>query len=118
MRVTIVGIRYVTPAQINTTNKPKGAYVDLKMTIQNVGTSTAEYSSYGQITWQDASTAAQDATTLEGIGAGPDLDATYRPGQGVTGDVILDVLHKGGVLAYSDDPYSGVDSFVVKVPPA
>ncbi|MEU6665291.1 hypothetical protein [Streptomyces sp. NPDC046727] len=40
---------------------------------------------YGNLQWEDGQTAAQDATTLEGLGDGPDLDAEYKPGQGVTG---------------------------------
>lgn len=118
MQVTVVGVKYVTPAEVDTTNKPKGRYVRLTLTIKDVGKASGSYSSYGQITWEDATMAAQDATTLEGIGNGPDLDTTYKPGQSVTGSVVLDVVRKGGTLVYSDNPFAGKASFSVKLPAA
>jgi hypothetical protein len=118
MRVTVVAARYVTAAQVGTVNKPKGQYVDLELTVKNVGTLEGAYHSYGQIKWEDASTAARDATTLESMGTGPDLDTTYKPGQAVTGDIILDVLHKGGTLSYWDNILSDGPSFTVKLPAA
>ncbi|MFE9017297.1 hypothetical protein ACFYNL_01745 [Streptomyces sp. NPDC007808] len=67
--------------------------------------------------WEDEQTAAQDATTLEGVGEGDGLDTTYKPGQSVTGTLVLDVGRKGGKVGYygSDDP-SGEPAFVVELP--
>ncbi|MEU7039856.1 DUF4352 domain-containing protein [Streptomyces varsoviensis] len=113
MQVTVKAAKYVTPEEVNTSNKPKGQYLRLTLTVKNVGKAAGEFSAYGKITWEDVSTAAQPATTLESTG-GPELDTTYKPGQAVTGDVVLDVLRKGGTLSYAD----GVDgaSFKVTLP--
>ncbi|MGY0056307.1 DUF4352 domain-containing protein [Streptomyces sp. LZ34] len=118
MRVTAVSAKYVTPAEIDTTNTPEnGQYVVLTLTLKNVGKAPVEISTYGQTTWEDGQTSAQDATTLEGVGDGPDLDTTYKPGQSVTGKLVLDVARRGGKVSYvgGDDPSAG-PSFVVKLP--
>ncbi|WP_329168276.1 DUF4352 domain-containing protein [Streptomyces sp. NBC_01267] len=120
MRVTAVSAKYVTPAEIDTTNKPeKGQYVVLTLTVTNVGTTPAEFSAYGMMQWEDAKTAAQDCTTLEGVGDGPDLDTTYKPGQSATGKLVLDVGHKDGVVSYNDNnsPADG-PAFTVALPSA
>lgn len=117
MSVTVVSAKYVTAAQVGTTNKPKGQYVELTLTFKNVGKSKARVMTYGNLQWEDSSTAAQDATTLEGVGEGPELDTEYRPGQGVTGKLILDVGRRGGVVSYTytDDPEGRVP-FQIKLP--
>ncbi|MEU8827757.1 DUF4352 domain-containing protein [Streptomyces sp. NPDC048636] len=118
LRVTAVSAKYVTPAEVGTTNKPEqGQYVVLALTIKNVGKASAEFSSYGLMKWEDDQTAAQDATTLEGVGEGPDLDATYKPGQSLTGKLVLDVARRGGRVSYvgGDDPAPG-PVFVVNLP--
>lgn len=118
MEVTVVSAKYVTPAEVDTTNEPEnGQYVELTLKLKNVGKAPAEIMTYGMLKWEDANTAAQDATTLEGVGEGQDLDTTYKPGQSVTGKLVLDVGAKGGTVGYygTDDP-SGEPAFVVKLP--
>lgn len=119
MQVTVVSAKYVTPADVNTTNKPeKGQYVELTLTLKNVGGAPAEIMTYGMMKWEDAQTAAQDATTLEGVGEGQDLDTTYKPGQSVTGKLVLDVVRKGGTVGYYgvEDPDTEEPAFVVELP--
>ncbi|MFF1625545.1 DUF4352 domain-containing protein [Streptomyces sp. NPDC058272] len=104
MRVTVKAVKYVQPADIDTSNEPeKGQFVVLTLTVKNVGSKPGGFAPYGAMMWQDAKTAAQDATTLESTG-GQDVDATYQPGQSVTGDVVLDVVRKGGTVSYFDVP--------------
>ncbi|MFF1400232.1 DUF4352 domain-containing protein [Streptomyces sp. NPDC058287] len=120
MQVTVVSAKYVTPAEVDTTNKPEqGQYVKLTLTFKNVGKAPAEVMTYGMMKWEDSKTAAQDATTLEGVGEGPELDTTYKPGQSVTGKLILDVARKGGTVSYFDnnsDPEAEGPSFKVALP--
>lgn len=118
MSVTVVSAKYVTASEVDTTNEPEhGQYVELTLTLKNVGDAPAEIMTYGTMQWEDKQTAAQDATTLEGVGDGATLDTTYKPGQSVTGKLILDVARKGGTVGYygSDDP-SGEAAFVVELP--
>lgn len=118
MSVTVVSAKYATPAEVDTTNEPEhGQYVELTLTLKNVGQAPADVMLYGMLEWQDAEHAAQDATTLEGVGEGPDLDTTYKPGQSVTGKVVLDVAAKGGTVSYTgtDDPNAEA-AFVVELP--
>ncbi|MFF1731136.1 DUF4352 domain-containing protein [Streptomyces sp. NPDC058247] len=118
MQITVVSAKYVTPAEVDTTNKPEqGQYVKLTLTLKNVGKAPAEFAAYGMMMWEDDQTAAQDATTLEGVGEGPDLDTTYKPGQSVTGTLVLDIARKGGKVSYTggDDPEADA-SFVVELP--
>ncbi|GAA4690950.1 DUF4352 domain-containing protein [Streptomyces buecherae] len=118
MKVTVVSAEYVTPAQVNTTNQPeKGQYVALTLTVRNTGGAPADFAAYGMMKWEDAKTAAQDATTLEGVGEGADLDTTYKPGQSVTGRLVLDVVRRGGVVHYYDANAGGESpSFTVELP--
>ncbi|MFD7776677.1 DUF4352 domain-containing protein [Streptomyces sp. NPDC059753] len=120
LQVTVVSAKYVTPAEVDTTNEPEqGQYVALTLTFKNVGKAPAEVMTYGMMKWEDSKTAAQDATTLEGVGDGPDLDTTYNPGQSVTGKLILDVARKGGTVSYFDtngDPEAEGPSFKVALP--
>ncbi|MFB7115756.1 DUF4352 domain-containing protein [Streptomyces sp. NPDC056291] len=107
MQVTVVSAKYATPAEAGTTNEPEhGQYVILTLTLKNVGQAPAKASMYGLLRWEDEQTAAQDCTTLEGVGEGDDLDTTYKPGQSVTGKLVLDVGRRGGVVSYvgTDDP--------------
>ncbi|MEV6128860.1 DUF4352 domain-containing protein [Streptomyces violaceusniger] len=118
MQVTVVSAKYVTPAEVDTSNKPEqGQYVKLTLTLKNVGKAPAEIMTYGMMKWEDDQTAAQDASTLEGVGDGPDLDTTYKPGQAVTGSLVLDVARRGGRVSYVgvDDPDADA-AFVVKLP--
>jgi hypothetical protein len=118
MQVTVVSAKYVTPAEVDTTNEPEhGQYVELTLTLKNVGDAPAEIMTYGMMQWEDEQTAAQDATTLEGVGEGASLDTTYKPGQSVTGKLVLDVARKGGTVGYygTEDP-SGEPAFVVELP--
>jgi outer membrane murein-binding lipoprotein Lpp len=117
VEVTVVSAKYVTPAEVDTTNEPEnGQSVELTLKLANVGKAPAEIMTYGMMQWQDEKTAAQDATTLEGVGEGQDLDTTYRPGQSVTGKLVLDVVRKGGTVGYYSDNPSGEPSFAVKLP--
>lgn len=117
MAVTVVSAKYVTPAEIDTSNEPEGQFVKLTLTLKNVGVAPAEIMLYGMMKWEDERTAAQDASTLEGVGEGPELDTTYKPGQSVTGSLVLDVGRKGGTVGYygTDDP-SEEPAFVVELP--
>jgi hypothetical protein len=118
MQVTVVSAKYVTPAELDTSNEPEnGQFVKLTLTLKNVGQAPAEVSTYGMMKWEDDQTAAQEATTLEGVGEGQDLDTTYKPGQSVTGSLVLDVGRKGGTVGYygTDEP-SGEPAFVVELP--
>ncbi|MEU1254766.1 DUF4352 domain-containing protein [Streptomyces chartreusis] len=118
MEVTVVGAKYVTPAEVDTSNKPQnGQYVALTLKLENVGKAPAEIMTYGSMQWEDEQTAAQDATTLEGVGEGQNVDTTYKPGQSVTGKLILDVGRKGGTVGYysAEDP-SGEPAFIVELP--
>ncbi len=118
MSVTFVSAKYVTPAEINTSSKPEhGQFVEVTLTFKNVGKSTARVETYGNLMWDDSSSAGQDATTLEGVGEGDDVDTDYKPGQGVTGKLVLDVGKRGGFVYYmfSEDPEGGTP-FVLKLP--
>ncbi|MFF5537876.1 DUF4352 domain-containing protein [Streptomyces cinerochromogenes] len=122
MSVTVVSAKYVTPAEVGTTNKPKGQYVELTLTIKNVGKSTADFnaSAMGRMMWEDEHTARQDATTLADVAGGPDLDTTYEPGQSLTGKTLVDVPHRDGVVSYmgSDDPQHEGPTFSIRLPTA
>ncbi|WDV55403.1 DUF4352 domain-containing protein [Streptomyces coeruleorubidus] len=119
MSVKVVSAEYVTAEQIDTSNEPQnGEYVKLTLTLKNVGTAPAEFSSYGMMQWESTDTAAQDASTLEGVGEGQDLDTTYKPGQSVTGTLVLDVGDEGGTVSYvgSEDPNAEGPVFSVELP--
>ncbi|MFD5573699.1 DUF4352 domain-containing protein [Streptomyces cadmiisoli] len=118
MSVTVVSAKYVTAEEVGTSNEADhGQYVELTLTLKNVGDAPAEIMTYGMMEWENEQTAAQDATTLEGVGEGPELDTKYKPGQAVTGKLILDVAAKGGTVSYvgTDDPNAEA-AFVVKLP--
>ncbi|MFF9525342.1 DUF4352 domain-containing protein [Streptomyces achromogenes] len=118
MSVTVVSAQYVTPAEVGAVAKPRGQYVELTLTVRNVGKAPSDFhaSAIGKMQWEDEQTAAQDATTTVSTD-GPDLDTTYKPGQGVTGKLVLDVGRRGGVVSYmgSEDPDAGA-VFKVKLP--
>ena len=118
MKTTVVSAKYVTPDEIDTGNKPEnGQFVKLTLTLENVGDAPAEIRTYGVMEWEDDHTAAQDASTLEGVGDGRTLDTTYKPGQSVTGFLILDVGRRGGVVSYpgTEDPDADA-AFKVELP--
>lgn len=118
MSVKVVSAKYVTPAEIDTTNEPElGQFVKLTLTLKNVGQAPARVAFYGMTQWEDDTHAAQDATTLEGVGDGPSLDTTYKPGQSVTGFLVLDVAAKGGKVSYvgTDNPEAEA-AFLVELP--
>ncbi|MFE6493434.1 DUF4352 domain-containing protein [Streptomyces sp. NPDC057748] len=116
LEVTAKSAEYVTPADVDTTNKPKGQYVRLTLTVKNVGAKPGDFAAYGMMKWEDGKTAAQDASTLEGVGDGPDLDTTYKPGQSVTGSIVLDVGAKGGAVSYWADPMADGPAFTIELP--
>lgn len=119
LEVTVKGAEYVTPEQIDTTNAPEnGQFLKLTITVKNVGKAPGEFAAYGMMTWEDANTAAQEATTLEGVGEGQDVDTTYKPGQSVTGSLILDVGAKGGTLSYVSSIVDGAPAFTIDLPKA
>ncbi|MGW7597190.1 DUF4352 domain-containing protein [Streptomyces antimycoticus] len=110
-QVTVNEIKYVGQSKEDDTTSPaEGQYVRLGITLKNIGQNQAHLLTYGLIEWEDADTAAQDATTLN-IPEGPQLDTKYKPGQAVTGKLILDVPERGGVLNYIDG-----SGFTVKLP--
>nr|WP_159059616.1 DUF4352 domain-containing protein [Streptomyces antibioticus] len=114
LKVTVKSVKYVTPAALDTSNKPKnGQYAVLTLTVANVGDQPGRFSPYGAMQWMDDQTAAQDCTTLESVD-GQDVDTEYRPGQSVTGGVVLDVGRKGGTVLYFDD--AGEAAFTVAMP--
>jgi hypothetical protein len=118
MKTTVVSAKYVTPAEIDTSNKPEhGQFVELTLKLENVGNAPAEVMTYGMMKWEDDQTAAQDASTLEGVGEGDSLDTTYKPGQSVTAKLILDVGRRGGVVSYAgtEDPDADA-AFKVELP--
>ncbi|WP_326777100.1 DUF4352 domain-containing protein [Streptomyces sp. NBC_01445] len=116
MNVKVESARYVTAAELDTSNKPEhGQYVVLKLTLKNVGNAPGRFSPYGAMKWQDDKTAAQDCTTLESVD-GQDVDTEYGPDQSVTGSVVLDVPRKGGTVTYYDTP--GTGAFAVLLPKA
>lgn len=118
MKTTVVSAKYVTPAELDTSNKPEhGQFVELTLKLENVGKAPAEVLTYGMMKWEDAQTAAQDASTLEGVGEGDSLDTTYKPGQSVTGKLVLDVGRRGGVVSYAgtEDPDADA-AFKVELP--
>ncbi|MET9732816.1 DUF4352 domain-containing protein [Streptomyces sp. NPDC006458] len=114
LQVTVVSAKEVTP---DTSVKPKnGRYVELTLTIKNVGKGLGDVMTYDMMRWESADTAAQDASTLEGVGEGQSIDTTYKPGQSVTGKLILDV-GDGGTVSYvgTDVPYAEA-AFKVELP--
>ncbi|MGW1828807.1 DUF4352 domain-containing protein [Streptomyces tubercidicus] len=116
MEITLNGVKYVGPSEINTTTKPRGQYIVLTLTVKNVGSAEGGFHPYGLMKWEDGQTAEQEASTLETTDAGQDVDATYRPGQSVTGDVVLDVPRKGGRVNFYDG--LGAASLTFKLPSA
>ncbi|MGK3105340.1 DUF4352 domain-containing protein [Streptomyces sp. WAC05858] len=110
-KVTVNEITYIGESAADDTTSPaEGQYVRLGITLKNIGENRAHLLTYGEIEWEDADSAAQDATTLN-IPDGPQLDTKYKPGQAVTGKLILDVPERGGVLNYIDG-----SGFTVKLP--
>jgi hypothetical protein len=100
--VTATKARYVTPAEVGAPSPAKnGQYLVLTLTLKNVGSAPGRIGTDGNIQWQNEGTSARAADTRLRA-EGPDLDTEYRPGQSVTGSLVLDVGHKGGIVTYSD----------------
>ncbi|KUF18882.1 hypothetical protein AT728_07565 [Streptomyces silvensis] len=111
--LTVKSAEYVgTPAMME---KAKGRYVLLGLTIKNTGSKPLDFSPYGVTSWEDEDTAAQDASTL-GYDEGPALDTTYKPGQSLTGKLLLDVGRKGGTVSYAGDLMAEEPAFSVELP--
>ncbi len=105
MTATVVKVRYVAAQEIGAEYGEKGQLLVLTLTIKNIGHSIGTISTDGAVKWEDERTSPQDATTQDTT-QGPDLNAKYKPGQSVTGSLVLRVGRKGGTLAYIDDPSS------------
>ncbi|WP_030042751.1 DUF4352 domain-containing protein [Streptomyces resistomycificus] len=119
MSIKVVGAEYVTPDEVDTGNEPEnGQFVKVTLTLKNIGDAPAEIMTYGTMEWEDTDTAPQDASTLEGAGDGRSIDTSYKPGQSVTGFLILDVGEKGGTVSYngSEDPNAEGPVFSVNLP--
>ncbi|BDM70627.1 hypothetical protein HEK616_41140 [Streptomyces nigrescens] len=114
MEITLKDVKTVTPSEIGTTTKPKGQYVVLTLTVKNVGDKDGGFHPYGLMKWEDDQTAEQNASTLETSNSGQDVDTDYKPGQNVTGDVILDVPRLGGKVNFYDSP--GAASLTFELP--
>ncbi|WP_030558731.1 DUF4352 domain-containing protein [Streptomyces aureocirculatus] len=113
-RITVNGAEYIgAPAMME---KAKGQYVLLGLTIKNTGSKPFDFSPYGVMSWENTGTAAQDASTL-GYEDGPDLATSYKPGQALTGKLLLDVGRKGGTVSYpGGDIMSEESAFSVALP--
>ncbi|MFI0211940.1 hypothetical protein ACH4OV_25130 [Streptomyces diastaticus] len=113
-RVVADSARYVTAEEIEAMSDPEnGQLVVLTLTVKNVGKHVGRFMPYGAVYWENDEIAGQDATTLDTV-EGHDLDAEYKPGQAVTGGLVLDIGEKGGRVTYSDGPESG--AFAVELP--
>ncbi|GGQ33385.1 DUF4352 domain-containing protein [Streptomyces roseolilacinus] len=116
--VTVKEATYVDAADIGSGEPAEnGQFVRLTLAITNVGKANGDFTSYGAIKWEDEQTAAQDATTLHLLD-GPELDTEYKPGQSVTGSIVLDVARKGGTLTYWDSANSDAPAFSITLPTA
>ncbi|MEU5213149.1 DUF4352 domain-containing protein [Streptomyces sp. NPDC020742] len=114
MSITFKNVKTVSPSEIKTTHKPKGQYIVLTLTVKNVGDKDGGFHPRGLMKWQDTQTAEQSASTRETTGTGHNVDATYRPGQSVTGDVVLDVPRTGGKVIFYDS--AGTASLTFELP--
>ncbi len=103
MTVTVVKARYVTAREMGIEHGEKGQFVVLTLTIKNIGHNVGAVSTGGAVKWEDRLTSPRDATTRD-TAEGPDLDTAYRPGQSVTGSLVLHVGRRGGTVSYIDDP--------------
>ncbi|MCM2391697.1 DUF4352 domain-containing protein [Streptomyces albipurpureus] len=114
MEITPKGVKYVTPSDVGTETPPRGQYAVLTLTVKNVGSMSGPFKSWHSLKWFDATTAMQDVSTAIGT-PGLDVDTTYAPGQSVTGDIVLDVVRRGGSVGYYED---GVDipAFSINLP--
>lgn len=103
MTATVVKARYVTAEEIGAERREKDQLLVLTLTIKNTGHNVGTISTDGALKWEDRQTSPQVATTHETMD-GPELDTEYKPGQSVTGSLVLHVGRKGGTLSYIDDP--------------
>jgi hypothetical protein len=119
MSVEVVSAEYVTPDEVDTGDEPEnGQYVKLTLTLKNIGDAPAEIRTFGMMEWEDTDTAAQNASTREGVGDGREIDTVYKPGQSVTGTLVLDVGEEGGTVSFngSQDPDAEGPVFSVNLP--
>lgn len=104
LTVTVDDIEYPDgPRNEDGTDRPAdGHYVRLTLTVANTGADgDAMFSPYGNMMWETPTHAGQEVSTLN-FADGPSVDTTYRPGQSVTGAVILDVPERTGTVTYLD----------------
>lgn len=89
-------------------------FVRLHLTVKNTGKAPGEFSPTG-VQWESKAVAEREASTL-GADDAATLEATYKPGQSASGDVVLDVGSKGGTATFYDaqDPEAPV--FRVELP--
>ncbi|SED38398.1 protein of unknown function [Streptomyces sp. 2224.1] len=100
MSVTFHAAKYVTPSEIGEA-KPKGSYAIITVEVTNTGHQDGTFTPYRNMKWKDKATTEQEVSTLISTGT-QDVGTTYHPGQGVTGDIVLDVPQKGGSVTYYD----------------
>ncbi|MEU6332753.1 DUF4352 domain-containing protein [Streptomyces sp. NPDC047049] len=100
MSVTFHAAKYATPSEIGEA-KPKGRYAVLTVEVTNAGHRDGTFTPYRNMRWKDRATTEQEVSTLISTGT-QDVGTTYHPGQGVTGDIVLDVPRKGGSVTYYD----------------
>ncbi|MFF2008392.1 hypothetical protein ACFVWY_04850 [Streptomyces sp. NPDC058195] len=116
MSVWFEGIEYLSARDIGATGEPKrGQFVRITLTVKNVGTKNASFSSDGKIKWESDATAPQVVTTAEGVREGADLNTTYKPGQSLNGSFNLDIGGKEGKAAYWQNLTDAQPSFVLKL---
>ncbi|WP_146057586.1 DUF4352 domain-containing protein [Streptomyces sp. SM12] len=117
MRVTLDAAEWVgASAEHGTSGSPDGEWLRLDLTVSNVGDAgDGTFSPYGLMYWESETHAAQDVGTLH-MPAGADVDTTYRPGQSVSGGIVLDVPERDGVVSYVWNLFGGAVGFAVEVP--
>ncbi|MEU7243435.1 DUF4352 domain-containing protein [Streptomyces sparsogenes] len=114
-KVTVREVKYISAEEAeDSAQQDSDIYVRLRLTLENVGKHPGKFDDFSTLKWQSAKTAEQDATTYTSP-PGPDLSTTYKPGQSVTGYLILNVMERGGEVTYYDAAGYG-PSFVVKLP--
>ncbi|MGW1839680.1 DUF4352 domain-containing protein [Streptomyces sp. NPDC002067] len=113
MSVTFKDMRAVQASEIHATKPPKHQYAVFTFTVKNTGDKNGAFHPQ-KLKWTDGQSPEQPAFTSEKSGSGQNLDTTYRPGQTVTGDVVLDMPGGSGALRYYDG--SGPVSLSFEVP--
>ncbi|MFI6873580.1 hypothetical protein ACIBL6_09095 [Streptomyces sp. NPDC050400] len=117
MTVAVGGVEYIdkpTDEDFMTTGD-NGQFLRLRLTVMNTGKTEAEFSAVG-VTWESDKVAEQSASTLGSTNDLARLSTTYKPGQGVTGSVILDAGSKGGTVSFYDAQDTEAPAFKVVLP--